>query len=125
MLMAVKATVDFHAVSPEHFAIHERLQNWARWCHSTGGRAVAPMFRLYRSTEAWGSVEPSATVDTLDAQAVQKAVSHLPEKHRKAVAWCYVIRTSPRKCTRDLGVSMHGLAELIWQGRVMLVNRGM
>lgn len=124
MLMATRGAVDFHAVESAHFAIHERLLNWARWCYSNGGRTVAPMFRLYRTPEHWGS-EPSLSVDSLDAQAIQKAVSHLPEKHRKALGWCYVIRSSPRRATRELAVTMEGLAELVREGRCMLVNRGM
>jgi hypothetical protein len=115
--------IDFHAVAQEHYAIHERLQNWARWCYSNGGRTVAPMFRLYRSTDQWTQVHVSDTVDSLDAQAVQKGVSHLPERNRKALAWCYVLRNSPKRAARDLSVSMDGLMDLVTVGRTMLVNR--
>lgn len=119
----MQTRVDFHTVAQEHYAIHERLQNWARWCYSNGGRTVAPMFRLYRSSEQWHQMAVSETVDTLDAQAVQKAVGHLPEKQRKALAWCYVWRTSPKRAARDLAVSMDGLLVLVVDGRTMLVNR--
>jgi hypothetical protein len=125
MLMATKPIVDFHLVLPEHFAIHERMLNWARWCHSTGGRTVAPMFRLYRCPDHWNTTALPDVVDSIDAQAIQKVMSQLPIKQRKALAWCYVIRTSPSKAIRELGVSMQGLSDLIWQGRVMLVNRGL
>lgn len=121
MLMPVH--IDFHAVGQQHYAIHERLQNWARWCYSNGGRTVAPMFRLYRSTDQWSQMPVSDTVDSLDAQAVQKGVSHLPEPHRKALAWCYVLRTSPKRAARDLSVSLDGLLVLVTDGRTMLVNR--
>lgn len=115
--------VDFHAVAIEHHAIHERLQNWARWCYSNGGRTVAPMFRLYRSSEQWNHSHIVDGVDSLDAQKVQKGVSMLPEHNRKALAWCYVLRTSPKRAARDLAVTMDGLMVLVTNGRAMLVNR--
>lgn len=120
----MRQPVDFHAVEPAHFAIHERLVNWARWCHGNGGRTCQPMFRLYRAPEHWGLQEVGVTIDTLDATAMQKGVSGLPEGHRKAVSWCYVLRNNPRKAAQGLAVSMEGLALLIRDGRVMLINRG-
>lgn len=120
----MRVSVDFHTVEPAHAAIHERLENWARWCYGNGGRSVAPMFRLYRSTDQWVAPPSMGIVDSLDAQRVQKGVSGLPEGHRKAVSWCYVIRCSPKRIARDLAVSMDGLALLIRDGRSMLVNRG-
>lgn len=122
MLMATRASVDFHAVPQAQVAIHERLENWARWCHNSGGRAVQPMFRLYRSSEQWQAPEVRV-VDSLDAQRVQKGVSSLPECHRKAVAWCYVQRTNPRRAAVSLAVTMEGLALLVKDGRTMLINR--
>jgi DNA-directed RNA polymerase specialized sigma24 family protein len=54
---------------------------------------------------------------------VQKGVSQLPEQHRKALAWSYVFRGSPKRVARDLAVSMDGLMVLVTDGRTMLVNR--
>lgn len=124
MLMAVRPSTDFHEVRPGHEAIDDRLKNWARWCHGNSGRTCQPMFRLYRAAEHWGSQEASTSVDTLDATAIQKAVSGLPHEHRKAVSWCYVVRSNPRRAAQMLAVSMDGLLLLIHDGRTMLVNRG-
>ena len=119
----MRVAVDSHAVHPEHAAIDDRLKNWARWCHGNSGRTCQPMFRLYRAAEHWGAHEPGSAVDTLDATAIQKAVGVLPEVHRKAVSWCYVIRSNPRRMAEGLAVSMEGLLLLIHDGRTMLVNR--
>jgi hypothetical protein len=47
--------VDFAAVQPSQWKIHDRLENWARWCRGSQrqtGTAGSPMFNLYRSSEA-------------------------------------------------------------------------
>ena len=123
MLMAVRPSVDFYEVRPGHEEIDDRLKNWARWCHGTNGRTCQPMFRLYRAAEHWGQHDTGSSVDTLDATAIQKAVSGLPDGHRKAVSWCYVIRSNPKKVAQSLAVSMEGLLLLIHDGRTILINR--
>ena len=57
---------------------------------------------------------------------MEKAVAMLPEKHASAIRWHYVYATrgmQPGKVCRLLGVSASGLAELVTDGRTMLVNR--
>lgn len=83
------------------------------------------MFRLYRSTEVHRhETSVSGVIDGIDASRIQKAVIALPEKHRLAMGWCYIKRSSPAKAAASLGHSLHGLAELIHDGRQMLLNRG-
>lgn len=116
--------VDFFAVEPKHYKIHERLINWARWCHSPQWGRVQPMFRLYRPDDHWEGQEPRNPVDGLDATKIQKAMAHLPQNHCFALGWCYVKRSNPKKAAAGLGVNMQGLASLVVDGRQMLVNRG-
>lgn len=116
--------VDFFAVQPAHVKIHERLCNWARWCHSPQWGRVQPMFRLYRPDEHWEGATPSTPVDTLDAAKIQKLMPGLPEKHRAAIGWSYIKRTNPKRAAQQLGVNLYGLAELVKDGRQMLINRG-
>lgn len=120
--------VDFDSVLPEHKEIDRRLSNWARWCrgsHRQWGSGISPMFRLYRSSDARRDAYGELTdvgVDRLDAVQVHKAVTALPEKHRLAAHWFYLHPHNPKGAAATLGVSMHGLAELIRDGRQMLIN---
>lgn len=121
--MKRESVVDFFAVEPKHYKIHERLTNWARWCHSPQWGRVQPMFRLYRPDDHWEGAEPSNPVDGPDATKIQKAMAHLPERHRSALAWCYIKRSNPKRAAQQLGVNMPGLADLVSNGRQMLINR--
>ncbi len=120
------SAVDFHTVEEKHYAIHERLLNWAWWCNGSGDASESPMFRLYRSSamakDHYGAASGQA-VDTLDAARIAKAVIALPDAHRSAVNWSYVKPVSPARACRAIGVSMEGLALLVRDGRQMLVNR--
>lgn len=127
MLMATRTTIDFHAVEEKHREIHARLENWARWCNGSGGPTTSPMFRLYRApARARGAEHTWSTVavDGMDAQRIAKAVAHLPEPHRKALAWCYIKPTNPRRAAAEQGTTMEGLALLVRDARTMLINRG-
>jgi DNA-directed RNA polymerase specialized sigma24 family protein len=123
--------VDFARVPIAQWHIHDRLENWARWCRGGSGQAArmercAPMFTLYRSAPAarrYGE-ETAVPVDKLDAQAVAKAVALLPSKHRRAIHWHYLNGRNPSAAARELGVSLQGLCDLVSNGRQMLVNRG-
>lgn len=122
---------DFTYVSPEHRAIDVRLANWGRWCHGPMRRDVSPMFRgMPRQPQLRqpGDVAP-ALMDSMDAAKVAKAVAGLPEKHRAALNWCYVMdprskEASPGRACKKLGTSLQGLADLLRDARQMLINRG-
>lgn len=118
--------VDFFYVKPAHRKMHDRLVNWACWAHSPQWGRVQPMFRLYRSDEHWEGQSAARVVDAIDAQKVQKGVGLLPEPHRKAIGWNYITRSNPRAAIKklNLGVSVQGLALLVHDGRLMLLNRG-
>lgn len=117
--------VDFHIVADHHLAIHERLNQWARWVRVRPvGWQVSPMFRQYRSKSwQWERPEPREEINVPEALEIERAVSLLPEKHRTAIRWCYVLCGAPGTMARTLGVSKQGLCELIASGRKMLVNR--
>lgn len=117
--------VDYFAVADGHLAIHARLEQWARWVRvRPHGWQTAPMFRQYRSHAwQWETPEVRAAVNTLDAVAMERAVSALPQKNRDAIRWCYVLTGNPLAMARRLGVSRAGLMELVESGRTMLVNR--
>jgi hypothetical protein len=122
MLMPVM--IDFNRVELKHADINEKLENWARWV--TPGRQswVSPMFKQYRSKAwQWHPREFSDRARPLEAAAMETAVSGLPEKHRYAIRWAYVWRSSPATAMRALGVSNEGLLLLLRDGRQMLINR--
>ena len=125
MLMRVQETVDYCHVKPEHEAIHQRLENWARWLRPRlSGWHTHPMWRNSRTSRQW-EVSPAVpvTVNTLDAADMEKAVSALPVKHRDAIRWSYVHCGNPLAMARTLAVSKQGLADLVDAGRTMLQNR--
>lgn len=122
MLMATK--IDFHQIEGRHEKIHIELENWARWVQPSRQSWVSPMFQQYRSKAwQWHAPEHRETVRSLDAIEMEKAVSKLPNKHRAAIRWAYVIRCSPSGPMRALGVSNDGLLLLLNDGRQMLVNK--
>lgn len=126
MLMAVKLSVDFHAVDPAHYAIHGRLENWARWCNGRTAPATSPMFRLYRAAARARGAESTwstVAVDGMDAQRIAKAVAALPAPHRRAIHWSYIKPVSPRRAASEQGTTLEGLALLLRDARTMLVNR--
>lgn len=120
-----KPQVDFNKVPPSQWAIHDRLQEWARWTHSRTNDTAAPMFRLHRS-DGWSQreygTETVVPVDMDAALRTAKGVARLPEKHRLAVNWCYLSGKGAAHKARELAVSLQGLADLIRDGRQMLIN---
>ena len=123
--MLMRASVDFFYVEPKHDAIHARLENWAKSCTGWSKPKVAAGFSMASSSNARGEeVAAIATpVDRIDAMQVGKAVIALPDRHRRAIQWSYVQRTNPRRAAQSLAVSLQGLADLVRDGRQMLINR--
>lgn len=114
--------IDFHYVPPKQARMDDRLINWARYVRDRPVIWTQPMFRGYKSSEVWVH-EVTVPIDPLDGHRIEKAVQALPEKHRAAVRWAYIYRAHPRRMCRLLAVSEQGLADLIVDGRQMLVNR--
>jgi len=117
--------VDFCYVPPQQEAMHTRLGNWARWVRvRPHGWAIHPMWRAAVTPRSW-DIDPhiSTALDTLDALLIERTVSQLPEKHRDALRWFYVLRADPAGTARRLEVSRAGLMELVCDGRAMVANR--
>jgi len=123
--MRVQETVDYCHVKPEHEAIHQRLENWARWLRPRlSGWHTHPMWRNSRTSRQWEvSPDISAPVNALDALAIERTVAQMPVKHRDALRWYYVRQGSPVEMARQLGLSKQGLADLVDAGRTMLQNK--
>lgn len=117
--------VDFHCVEQHQREIDLRLLNWGKWCNGTGAPSMSPMFRLVPpSPRVRGDLNiHGSNVDTADAAMVAKGVIALPDKHRAAVNWAYVKPVSPRRACQAIGCSMEVLAQLLRDGRQMLINR--
>ena len=117
--------IDFHEVSDAHLAIHERLNNWARYVKPTRHTwAGAAIWRMGRSnSRQWHPPVLAAPTNTLDGHAMEKAIAALPALHRDAIRWSYYYKTSPARARRLLGVTNEGLMRLVNDGRQMLINR--
>ena len=114
--------VDFSHVPSNQTEIHDRLENWAKWCRGSGSRNVHPMFRQYRDN--YWEAQPAPTyLNTIDATEIQKTMAHIPERNRMAVQWCYIAKSNPTRMCMALGVSKQGLLELVTDGRTMVKNR--
>jgi hypothetical protein len=120
--------VDFSAVPPSQWKMHDRLTNWAR--ASRGGDKqsgeAAPMFALFRSDQVRSREYGAATVvpvDRSDAILIAKGVVALPDKHRRSLQWYYIHPGNPAGAARDLAVTIERLAELVIASRSMLINR--
>ena len=124
MLMKSRNYVDYTLVAVEHEAIHQRLENWARWVRvGNAGWAMHPMWRHLVEKEQKENPVASLPVDTLDGHFMEKAVFLLPEKHRHAIRWSYVFKHNPLAACKQIAVSKDRLAELVREGRTMLNNR--
>lgn len=126
MLMKVKEHIDFHQVEPHQRAIDARLHNWSKWCNGSYVPLTSPMFRMVPPpprvrADAYQSA--AAPVDKMDAAKVAKAVAGLPERHRSAINWHYIKPVSPRRACETIGCGMEELAQLVRDGRQMLINR--
>lgn len=116
--------IDFHMVKDDHQAIHARLLNWARWVAPRAPSWISPMFRQYRSHAwQWHTPEVREVTDTLDAQQIEKEVSKLPDAHREAIRWAYVVCCPPIHAQRALGLTKDGLFRHVQDARTMLKNR--
>lgn len=123
MLMKVKSYVDFSYVEPRHQQIDQRLQNWGRASFSGVGCATNPMFRFVKPSQTWDEIETRIPVDRHDAMLIAKAVGVLPRPHMLALNWCYVKKSAPAQGQKMVGTTLEGLAQLIRDGRTMLINR--
>jgi hypothetical protein len=114
--------VDFFDVPYGQTQIDERLVNWARWCKPQHTSYVLPMFRHYKPYKYPESAGGGVPIDSKDALVIQKTMHKLPERHRLALGWCYVIRSNPARAAHDMGTSKEGLKKLIEDARVMVIN---
>lgn len=117
--------IDFHEVPERQQGMHERLENWARTLNSPPGNHAGPVFRLYQSTEKFTRHENvRVPANAQDARKIAAGVALLPERHRKATQWHYVMRTSVMAGRRYLACTGAELAALVVDSRDMLRNRG-
>lgn len=117
--------VDFHRIKDEHAEIDARMNNWRRWVSvRSHGWHTHPMWRNVLTSRQWDT-DPhiNTTVDTLDAMLIERTVSQLPHKHREAVRWHYVGGHDVIGMARALGVSRHGLYEMVCDALTMVQNR--
>lgn len=116
---------DFFYVADGQLAIHNRLENWARYVDAKGITwQQGPIWKLGRSNRRqWDVPELRPPVDTLDGGKLEIAVRALPDPHMCALRWCYVYRGGALHAARRIGTTRAGLYELVRTGRQMLINR--
>lgn len=119
--------IDLNHIPARHDAINLRLEEWARYVRvRPQAWGTQPMFRHYRAPRQYESQAVThVEINTLDAHEIERAVSHLPDKHRAAIRWYYVFakKISITKMRQELGVTVEALAGLVDAARDMLKNR--
>lgn len=116
--------VDFAHVPDNQRSAHDALLNWERWVTPRNGKRMHPMWRQSRSNAwQWHAPEIRVPVDTIFAMQVEKQVCQLPDPHRQALVWCYVVRCNPIHARNVLHVTNEGLYRLVSDARIMLRNR--
>jgi hypothetical protein len=122
--------VDVASVPPSQWAMHDRLENWARWCRGSQkqtGTTGSPMFSLYRSSDAkrtYGE-ETSVPIDKDDALKIHFAITGptFDPQMRRALQWCYLRPKNPAGQARELGLAgVEQLRDLIRDGRQLLID---
>ena len=114
--------VDFSHVPSNQTEIHDRLENWAKWCKPNHTSSMLAMFKGYKPY-LYPDRGPSSTTNSKEAAEVQKTLAFLPEKHRHAIQWFYIFKSNPTRMCMALGVSKQGLFDLVTDGRTMVKNR--
>lgn len=119
-----REVVDFHHVPERQAQIHERLECWARWVTVRhNGWQTHPMWKNSKTSRQWDAVPHiPVALDTLDALAIERTVSKLPDRHRDALRWYYVKPGDVLGMCRRMGLSKDGLALMVCDARAMLVN---
>ena len=117
--------IDLHHIDARHDAINLRLEAWARWVTVRPQPwRMQPMFRLYKAPPQWEPRELRVEVNPNEAMEIERAVYHLPEKHRTVVRWFYVYPyISDSRIRREVAETRQGLYELLVDSRDMVRNR--
>ena len=122
-----REAIDIFIVEKRHHAVHDRLLNWAEWARVRGYPKTSPMFSalgVRTNSRQWDVPEIRDSIDPIDAQAVEKVVAQLPDRHAAAVRWWYVYqKPTVRAMARALATNEHGLARYCNDGRTMVDNR--
>lgn len=112
-------THDLARIQPNHAYADQRCQEWAKWVRVTHRPfGVQPMFRHYRAPGRWDveTVVPT-TINTLQAQEIERVVATLPDRLRTVLRWAYVWPAlHVNAVCRELGCSRDGLAALRDEG---------
>lgn len=115
---------DFHHVPQEHQAIDDRLTNWSRYVQVKYPSWVGPIWKLGKSNgRQWEAPQFRPACDLLDGQKIEEAVRELPELHKATLRWAYVYRGGEIQFRRKHHLTREGLAQLLNDGRRMLMNR--
>jgi hypothetical protein len=127
--------VDFSEVEDAQWPMHRRLENWAAWSRGDPGgersrkAKSAPMFRLYRSSDARREYGAPTTVpvNSADALAIHFAILRpdFDPLQRGALQWCYLRPRDPARKARDMGVELGELRDLVRAGRQALIDMGL
>ena len=124
-----RAYVDFASVPVSQWKMHDRLENWGKWCHGSQKQTGtgSPMFNLYQSGESqrrrYGE-EVAIPVDKDDALKIHFAIVHpnFPDHQRRALQWSYLRPRDPAGKAKELGVDLNGLKQLVEAGRATLIQ---
>lgn len=103
--------------------IHDRLVNWGKWARNKPqyGHCLSIEHR-YRSPQCWWPEEPRNEIDLLDALRVERVMRHLPDMHRAALRYKYVIGIGEQGICNRLRVKPYLWGFILSHAQLMVRN---
>lgn len=122
-------------IPPEHASIHEKLQNWGRWCNSRGLHqqkvySLEGNYRAPRGAEMeWESATPPPApmgkpddLEALELNLIYRLIPQEPFNYRKGLKLVYVERIPVRLCMRWLHIRHNLWVPFLYRARQMAHN---
>jgi hypothetical protein len=96
-----------------------RLENWARWCMSSGGRtsadcmtgAICESLRKNALGDVWSGHQVRDETNNKDAIAIERGMRQLSIEQRLLLYWTYIAQARPEVVCRKLSIPMRGWGE--------------
>jgi hypothetical protein len=96
-----------------------RLENWARWCMSSGGRtsadcmtgAICESLRKNSLGDVWSGHQVRDETNDSDAIAIERGMPSLSAAHRLLLWWCYIRQQAPGYISRKMSFPVSEFVE--------------
>lgn len=89
-------------------SLYLQMKNWTRWACGSISKGVAcrSLESYFKPPQHWEARSPSASVDILAAEKIEKIIRTLELKKRTLLKHHYIKRSDPKHVCRRLRMSM-------------------